>query len=234
MSDLRFNTIAGTGLAACLAVLALGALSDVVFHAEYPEEPAYRVAIAEAAPAATEAAAEETLPDFGALFADEAQLASLVTAGEKAHRVCTSCHAFEQGGANGTGPLLWGVFGRTAGGHPGFKYSDAMTAYGQPWSYDNLYAFLESPARYIPGTSMAFAGVKRSQDRVALVAYLRSLSDAPAPLPPPRPPTAEAQPAEGGPAEAAAPGVIPNAPGLIESETGQTGGPVAPSAPPAG
>jgi cytochrome c len=110
----------------------------------------------------------------------------------------------EPGSANKTGPTLYGVFGRAAGTHAGFAYSDAMKAYGKAWDYDGLYNFLKAPKGYIKGTAMAYAGMGKSSDRVALVAYLHSLSPTPAALPAPDPTRDPAQVAAA--AAAAAPG----------------------------
>lgn len=187
MSDLRFNAIAGAVLASALGVMAINMGAEHLFETHYPEQPGFMpdVAVVEAG-GAGEAAAPVGPPDWGALLADPAQLEALLTRGERLRAACTSCHSFDAGGGNGIGPAMWGVFGRTAGGHPGFSYSAGMAGYAEPWSYDNLYAFLESPSRYIPGTAMAYAGLRRTEDRQALVAYLRSLAEAPAPLPAPR------------------------------------------------
>jgi len=203
MSDLRFNTIAGTVLAAGLVVMGLRTGSEILFHPHYPEKLPLTVDVGTTGGGGGEgeATAEAGPPDFGRLFADEAQLTTFIERGEKAHKVCTSCHTDTPDGGNKTGPGLYGVFGRVAGGAPGFNYSDSMAGYAKPWTYDNLYAFLEAPAKYIPGTAMSFAGVKKSDDRVALVAYLRSLSPSPAPLPAPLP---EAPPADTAATEAAA------------------------------
>lgn len=215
MSDLRFNSIAGAALAAGLAVMGLRTGAEIVFHPHYPEKLPLTLDVASSSGGGAEAAPEETgPPDFGRLFADEAQLTALVERGEKAHKVCTSCHTDTPDSANKTGPGLYGVFGRTAGTHAGFNYSDSMKGYGKPWSYDNLYAFLEAPGKYIPGTAMSFAGVKKSEDRVALVAYLRSLSPSPAPLPAPLP---EAPPADTAATDAAATDAAPAAPGETPS-----------------
>lgn len=204
MSDLRFNAIAGTVLASLLGVLALNAGAGYLFAPHFPEKAGYMPDV-ETGGGGAGPEAPAGPPDWGTVFADPAQLATLVERGDKLHAVCSSCHSVEPGGPNGTGPLLYGVFGRPSGSHAGFTYSAAMAAYGQPWSYDNLYAFLESPSRYISGTSMGFAGLRKSEDRVALVAYLRSLSPSPAALPAPKPaePTPAAEEGAAAPADAA-------------------------------
>jgi cytochrome c len=87
--------------------------------------------------------------------------------------------------------------------HPGFSYSSAMKAKGGDWSYDEIFRFLKSPGAYIPGTKMSFAGLKSAQDRINLIAYLRTQSDSPPPIPAPAPAKAAAAPAAAAPAAAA-------------------------------
>jgi len=217
MSDLRFNTIAGTVLAAGLLVMGLRTGAEILFHPQYPEKLPLTIA-AEEAPAAGGGAAEAVdagPPDFGRLFADEAQLTALVAQGEKVHKVCLSCHSDTPDSANKTGPGLYGVFGRMAGSHAGFKYSEAMKAVGKPWSYDTLYGFLQAPGSYVKGTAMSFAGIKKSEDRIAVIAYLRTLSPSLAALPAPLPQAAAAPPEAAAEAPAAAPGA-PAAPAAAE------------------
>jgi cytochrome c len=74
------------------------------------------------------------------------------------------------------------VVGRPIGSHEGFKYSDAMAGHGGSWTLQSLDQYIENPKAYVPGNKMAFAGVKKPEDRAALLAYLRSLSDNPVPL----------------------------------------------------
>jgi cytochrome c len=201
MSDLRFNMIAGSVLGAALGMMALHELSYYTFKAKYPEKAGMAVEIADTGGGGAQAQVELP-PDWGRLLADPATLPSLIERGDKLHAACAACHTVEQGGATKQGPNLWGIVGRQAAGVPGFAYSEAMVAYGKPWTYDGLYNFLKAPTTYIKGTKMSYAGLRKQEDRVALVAYLRSLSSSPAPLPAPLP---EAAPAEAAPAEGAAP-----------------------------
>src|SRR5690606_26677801 len=112
-------------------------------------------------------------PDFGVLFADQAPLTELIARGERVTAQCTACHTFDAGGPNRIGPNLHDVFGRQVASHAGFEYSEAMAGHGGAWDYLSLNDFLTSPARNVPGTKMAFAGLRGEQDRVALIAYLR-------------------------------------------------------------
>jgi cytochrome c len=136
-------------------------------------------------------------------------LAELVSRGERVINQCTSCHTFEAGGANRTGPNLHDVLGRQVASHAGFDYSEPMRGHGGAWDYLSLNEFLTSPGSAVRGTRMTFAGLRNQQDRVAVIAYLRSISPNSVPLPAPLPEAApaEAAPAEAAPAEgAAAPG----------------------------
>jgi cytochrome c len=78
-----------------------------------------------------------------------------------------------------------------------FSYSGAMKSKGGTWTYDELFKFLKSPGAYIPGTKMSFAGLSKVDDRINLIAFLRSNADAPAPIPAPKPAAAAATPTPG-------------------------------------
>ncbi len=78
---------------------------------------------------------------------------------------------------------MWGLVGRPIGSHAGFNYSEAVKTKGGEWTYDHLANYVHDPKSYIPGNKMAFAGVKDNADLADLLAYLRTLSDNPAPLP---------------------------------------------------
>ncbi|MGH1456108.1 MAG: c-type cytochrome [Alphaproteobacteria bacterium] len=103
--------------------------------------------------------------------------------GAKISKACAACHSFEKGGPVKQGPNLWGIVGKAKGSIAGFAYSDDLIAKGGEWDYDSLNHFLEKPKRYISGTKMNFAGLKKAKDRAALIGWLREQADSQAALP---------------------------------------------------
>jgi cytochrome c len=205
--DLQVNKILGAVLATGLVIMGVRIGSEMLFHREAPEKPGYAIEVAETE-AAGGAAAVEVLPDWGTVLAS-----ADVAAGEKTFTTkCTSCHNDKEGGPNAIGPNLWGVVGRPVASHGGFAYSDAMKAHvadAPAWSYDALFHFLGAPGKVVKGTKMTFAGVKKPEERINLIAYLHTQGSTgyavPAPDPSRAPGAAPAAGAATAPAAATTP-----------------------------
>ncbi|GGX65122.1 hypothetical protein GCM10011309_14230 [Litorimonas cladophorae] len=182
MDDLGFNKIAGAVLATGLGMMILMKLPGVVIGG-HDEVIAYKVG------ALPEAAAEDAAP---LPFPQADWVAAMdATQGAKVFKKCKSCHNADEGGANGTGPALWGVVGADKAAHPGYSFSAALSGQDGIWNYESLDAFLKKPSDYAKGTKMNFVGLKKDADRAAVIEYLRLA--APSPLPRPEPAFAAAQ-----------------------------------------
>ena len=103
--------------------------------------------------------------------------------GEKVFKKCAACHSINKGGKNNIGPALYNVVGRKVGSISDYKYSKALSEYDNDWSFEELNGYLIKPAKWIKGTKMAFAGLRKEKDRASVIMYLNQNSDNPKPLP---------------------------------------------------
>lgn len=139
-----------------------------------------------AAPAAVPAPAKDAAAGGFDAKSVVAQLASAkADDGAAVFKKCAACHVVKKDAPSGAAPNLWGIVNRPKAAQADFaaKYSDAIKAKGGEWTYENLALFLHQPKGYIAGTKMAFAGIKDPAEIANVIAYLRTLADAPAPLP---------------------------------------------------
>jgi cytochrome c len=184
MDSFEWNKIAGAVLGTLIFVLVVKIASDTIYEVKDPAKPGYVVeGVVEAAgPGANAAPVEEALPDFGTVLAS-----ADIAKGKDISTRCQQCHNLNKGGANSIGPDLWGIVGRLRAEYPGYSYSSAMMSAHTAWTFEALFRYLKSPQSVVPGTKMTFAGLRSPQDRINLIAYLRTQSDSPLPIPPPNP-----------------------------------------------
>lgn len=192
MDFFTWNKIAGAVLGTAMFILVAKIGAEALFEAAPPEHPAYIVEGIEdiEAPAEPAAAPDLALPDFA-----RAIPAANIDNGETIAAPCAVCHNWDNGGGNMIGPNLYDVVGSEKANVAGFNYSPAFQGLDGEWTDAELFAFLEQPSVFAPGTTMAFAGLPREQDRLDLIAYMRNWSANPAPLPQPiaEPSTQDAQ-----------------------------------------
>ena len=179
MDSFELNKIIAAVLMVALLVIGIGKLSDVIFHVEKPKTPGYAVDIGQVVTASdTSSETLEEKIDIAALMA----IGDLAT-GEKVFKKCAACHSIVKGGKNNIGPALYNVVGRQTGGISDYKYSKALSSYAKEWTFEELNGYLIKPAKWIKGTKMAFAGLRKEKDRASVILYLNQNSDNPLPLP---------------------------------------------------
>lgn len=176
-TDLTLNKVFAALLLAGVIGMLAGFISRNVITPEYPHEDAFVIEVTEAPAAGGAAGPTGPEPILGLIATAD------VAKGETLHKQCAACHDFTKGGPNRVGPNLWGVIGRKHGSHEGFAYSDDMKAHPGNWTYSDLNHFLWKPKSFVAGTKMNFIGIKKPEDRAALIAWLRTQSDSPAGLP---------------------------------------------------
>jgi cytochrome c len=224
MKYYRLNQIAMAVLGALLLFFGTRTIINIAFEEPESEKPGLEVAGTEEKPAEAEKPDDKAAPEVLALIAtaDPAQ-------GETDAALCKVCHTFDKGGAAMIGPNLYGVVGRKIASVEGFNYSPALKGKEGEWTYEKIDAFIHNPQTYAPGTMMAFPGVPDVKKRANILAFLRSKSDTPAPLPEaapaaapteaePEAPAAEepAEPETPAPAEEPAPRAEPEPPAATD------------------
>jgi cytochrome c len=180
MDAFEYNKIAGAVLSALLVICGGRVIRDTVWTEPRPEKPGWALPVTEVEPG-------PQAPPSAAAFDPAQVIAQLAHAnpdnGREIFKRCLQCHTSEKGGPNRVGPNLWGIVGRPRASQPSFPYSEAMKDHPGNWTLEELAKYLHDPKSSIPGNKMAFVGIKDNADLANLLAYLRTLSDAPPALP---------------------------------------------------
>jgi cytochrome c len=176
MSGFELNKIFAAILVAGIVAMLGGFVGDVLVHPHKLEADAVAL---DGEAAAAGGAAAVALPDPIMSLLATADVAK----GEKLSKACAACHSFDQGGPAKVGPNLWNVLNGPKAHIAGFDYSEGMKTKGGTWNYHDLNYFLWKPKKFIDGTKMNYIGLKKPEDRAALIAWLRTLSSSPAGLP---------------------------------------------------
>ncbi len=180
MDSFELNKIIAAVLLVALLIIGIGKLSNIIFYVEKPKTPGYVVEVENVVASNVVSTAEASVEkiDIGTLMA----MGDLAT-GEKVFKKCAACHSIVKGGKNNIGPALYNVVGRKVGAINDYKYSNALSEYGKEWTFEELNGYLIKPAKWIKGTKMAFAGLRKEKDRASVIKYLNQNSDNPLPLP---------------------------------------------------
>ncbi len=178
MDSFELNKIVAAVLMVALLIIGIGKLSSIIFHVEKPKTPGYAVELGQTTTVSVSETAVEKKIDIVALMA----MGDIIS-GEKIFKKCAACHSINKGGKNKIGPALYNVVGRKVGGVEEYKYSKALAAYDKEWSFEELNGFLIKPAKWIKGTKMAYAGLRKEKDRASVIKYLNKNSDTPKELP---------------------------------------------------
>jgi len=181
MDNLNFNKIAAGVLCGGLLLMAGIKAGEIFLPHQELEENAYPFEVAEAENDGLNSAqaVEEVGPEPILAMLANADIA----AGQALSKKCTACHVFDEGGPNKVGPNLYNIVNRNVASVADFKYSGALTDHGGAWSYEELNGFLYKPKAWVSGTKMNYAGLKKAEDRANIIAWMRTLSDNPTPLP---------------------------------------------------
>ena len=180
MDSFELNKIIAAILMVALLIIGIGKLSNIIFHVEKPETPGYSVEVEQATVVSSQTTSQTT--------EDKVDIAALISmgdiaTGEKVFKKCAACHSIVKGGKNNIGPALYNVVGRDVGAVADYKYSKSLASYGKAWTFEELNGYLLKPAKWIKGTKMAFAGLRKEKDRASVILYLNENSDNPLPLP---------------------------------------------------
>jgi len=206
MDSLKANEVIASVLVAGIVFMVTGFIAEAVVSPRELAKPAFMVAVKSqpAAPGAQPAGVPSITPLLASANVKKGQ--------QFVDEVCAACHNYTAGAGAKIGPNLYGVVGRPRASVAGFDYSDAVKKLGGDWTYHNLNLWLHDPQAVAPGTRMTYAGIESTETRADVIAFLRTLSPHPLPLPKVAPAAAKPAAAPAGKSAAAGAAAPPGMP----------------------
>ena len=181
MDSFEINKIIASILLVALLIIGISKISNIIFKVDKLDSSAYKVELPD--DGAKQISEESTTKSDDKVDISALMALGDIAHGEKVFKKCSACHSIEAGGGNKIGPALYNVVGRKIAAVEDYKYSKALVEYKKNWSFEELNGFLIKPQKWIKGTKMAYAGLRKEKDRASVILYLNKYSDNPLPLP---------------------------------------------------
>ena len=181
MDSFEINKIIASILLVALLIIGISKISNIIFKVDKLDSSAYKVELPD--DGAKQISEESTMKADDKVDISSLMALADINHGEKVFKKCSACHSIEAGGGNNIGPALYNVVGRKIAAIQDYKYSKALVEYKKNWSFEELNGFLIKPQKWIKGTKMAYAGLRKEKDRASIILYLNKYSDNPLPLP---------------------------------------------------